>query len=231
MPQPLIHIQIVFLFISGTMLSHNPLSTWKFERWICRHVCFRYEAGSRGVPFRRRRGGHRHSTKWEVLHPEAGGHRNIHVHVEVHPRPQIQAMGLGGGTGENSVVWIWRITYYVMSVCVTGKHVATVGWGCKPDCESQWGFIPALRSSLRFSIAGLETMETAWISQPCNCIIMTSDCHCDVSVPLGDTSHLFLPRFPSVIYSSLSKMCWLNTHWMKGWIFSFKNEFVKSSLS
>ncbi|KAL0164982.1 hypothetical protein M9458_040735, partial [Cirrhinus mrigala] len=56
-----------------------------------------YEAGSRGFPLRRRRRSHRHTAKREVLHPETGGHRDVHVHVEVHPRPQIQTMGLGGG--------------------------------------------------------------------------------------------------------------------------------------
>ncbi len=112
---------------------------------------------------------------------------------------------------------------------VTGKYIATLGQGCRPDCESQRGFNPALRLSLHFSTARLETMETARISQPCNCIIMTSDCHCDVSIPSGNTSLLFLPRSPSTIYSSLRKMCWLNTHSMKILILCSKNYFVKSS--
>ncbi len=104
---------------------------------------------------------------------------------------------------------------------MTGKHIATLGQGCRPDCESQRGFNPALRLSLHFSTARLETMETARITQPCNCIIMTSDCHCDVSIPSGNTL-LFLPRFPPPSIP-LSEKCAGSTltQW-KSWFFAPK---------
>lgn len=61
-----------------------------------------FEAGPRGVPFRRRRGGHRHASKREVLHPAARSHRDLHVHVEVHPRPKVQGVGLGSRHGNGT---------------------------------------------------------------------------------------------------------------------------------
>lgn len=58
------------------------------------------EARPRGLQVRQRPGGGGCSAEWEVLHPAAGGHRDLLVHVEVHPWPQVPTVGLGSSTGK-----------------------------------------------------------------------------------------------------------------------------------
>lgn len=58
------------------------------------------QAGPGSLQVRQRPGGGGRPAEREVLHPAAGGHRDLLVHVAVHPRPQVQAVGLGGGAGE-----------------------------------------------------------------------------------------------------------------------------------
>lgn len=59
-----------------------------------------FEAGSGGIPFRRRGRGYCHPPEREILHPSSRGDRDLHVHVEVNPRPQIQRVGLGSCAGK-----------------------------------------------------------------------------------------------------------------------------------
>lgn len=58
-----------------------------------------HQTWSRGFPFWWRSGGHSHPTERPLLHPEARGHRELHVHVAFDPWPQVQGVGLGGGGG------------------------------------------------------------------------------------------------------------------------------------
>lgn len=74
---------------------NSPIHSWS---WLS--VSCSAEAGPGGLQVRQRPGGGGRPAEREVLHPAAGGHRDLLVHVEVHPWSQVQAVGLGGGAGE-----------------------------------------------------------------------------------------------------------------------------------
>lgn len=59
-----------------------------------------YQAGTRGIPVRCRSRSHGNTSKWEILHPAARGHRELYVHVASDPWPQVPAVGLGSRGGE-----------------------------------------------------------------------------------------------------------------------------------
>lgn len=93
------------------------------DEWVS-HVVFFFlcfflnansdEARPRGVPLRWRWRGDGHQTERSLLHPEAGGHRELHVHVASDSRSQVQGVGLAGSGGEKKKLFCG---YFFVEAC------------------------------------------------------------------------------------------------------------------